>query len=382
MLDVTVVGIGNAGNQIAALAQQKLNITTIAINSSDKDLETIPETVIKRVISNPEGSEKGAGKDRTKAKSYLKSSIMNIMDEEIRDRISSMDVVFVVSSTGGGTGSGAAPIVAELLTSMFPDVITIVVGILPVNQEALSAHVNTLQYLDEIFTQVTDLKYMLYDNDKYSNIASYRMMQKINEEIVKDIDVLRCTYNYTTPFDSIDSADMKRVLSFKGRLMVARLDEIKERDVDNKSIAQLLLGAIKNNAHAELNRDKKITSSGVIANLSESMVEDFDNHVPEICDYMGSPVHDFTHTCVTGDRKMPNRVFYIASGLSKPDDKISIISDRVNEIEEKQKIEEDENAIDTIDVARLVNTVASKDVKKENEKQDVDLAALFNKFGV
>ena len=34
MLEVGIIGIGNAGNQVASLAKEKLNIPVIAINSS------------------------------------------------------------------------------------------------------------------------------------------------------------------------------------------------------------------------------------------------------------------------------------------------------------------------------------------------------------
>ena len=68
MLKVSVVGIGNAGSQVAALAQEKLGIEVLAINSSEKDLETIPQSVPHILI----GDTKGAGKERGAAKKFLK----------------------------------------------------------------------------------------------------------------------------------------------------------------------------------------------------------------------------------------------------------------------------------------------------------------------
>ena len=115
-----------------------------------------------------------------------------------------LDVVFIVSSTGGGTGSGTAPLMADIIGKTFADVKTILVGVLPVNNEALSAHSNTLEYLEELYGKLSNQTYMLYDNDKLADIPSYKMMEQVNLEIVKDIDVLRCQYNLTTRFDSID----------------------------------------------------------------------------------------------------------------------------------------------------------------------------------
>jgi cell division GTPase FtsZ len=230
MLNVGIIGLGNTGNQVASLAQKELKIPVMAINSSEKDLETIPADVPKRIISSSKGHTKGAGKDRNLAKSYLKDSIMEFLtEEEVKNFLKPLEVVFIVSSTGGGTGSGTAPIMANIIRDAVENIKVILVGVLPVNNEALSAHVNTLEYLNELYTILEDQTYMLYDNDRFSDLPSWQMMEKVNSEIVKDINVIRCTYNYTTKFDSIDEQDMLRLVSFPGRITVARLENITER---------------------------------------------------------------------------------------------------------------------------------------------------------
>ena len=116
MLNVGIIGLGNTGNQVASLAQKELKIPVMAINSSEKDLETIPADVPKRIISSSKGHTKGAGKDRNLAKSYLKDSIMEFLtEEEVKNFLKPLEVVFIVSSTGGGTGSGTAPIMANII---------------------------------------------------------------------------------------------------------------------------------------------------------------------------------------------------------------------------------------------------------------------------
>ena len=85
MLKVGIIGLGNTGNQVAALAMKELNIPVMAINSSEKDLETIPEGVPKTLIKSADGLSQGAGKNRALAKSYLKDSIMTFLSsKEIR----------------------------------------------------------------------------------------------------------------------------------------------------------------------------------------------------------------------------------------------------------------------------------------------------------
>jgi cell division GTPase FtsZ len=381
MLKVGIVGIGNTGNQVASLAQDRLKIPVLAINSSEKDLETVPSSVPKKLISSADGLSQGAGKNRALAKSYLKDSIMSFLSsEDVQTFINDLDVLFIVSSTGGGTGSGTAPLMANIIQSTFVDVKVILIGVLPVNSEALSAHVNTLEYLNELYSQLTNQTYMLYDNDRLASLPSYQMMEKVNEEIVSDIDVIRCTYNMTTRFDSIDEQDMMRLISFPGRIVVARLQKIAEKDLDSVSIEDKLIDVIKKNCHVEAQRDKKVTASGIITNLSSTISETFDNHVPKVREFIGDPIHDFNHIYINEDRKLPNNVFLILSGLTPVNDKIHKISDRVDEIQEKQKALEEENALNEIELSKLSGTVASKDTKSSDNVSAVDLKSIFDKF--
>ena len=383
MLNVGVIGLGNTGNQIAALAAEELKIPAMAINSSEKDLETIANKIPKILISDTEGSSKGAGKNRALAKTYLKDSILSIISkEDVQKFISELNVLFLVSSTGGGTGSGTALLMANILSSMFVDTHVIVVGILPVMSEALSAHVNSLEYLNELYSNLENQTYMLYDNDSLYNIPSYKMMDTINREVVKDIDVLRCAFNYTTKYDSIDEQDMKRLISFPGRIMVTRLEDLKERDLDKSSIEDLLISKIKNTNHVELQRDRKVTATGIIVNLSEQVFSDFDNHIPAVREFIGDPDHDFNHLAINDDRKMPNNVFLIMSGMSQVNDRIQKISDRIEEIEQKQKIREEESQLDTLGINELSQKISAKDAKKTVDVKQVDLSNIFSKFGI
>ena len=381
MLNVGIIGIGNTGNQIAALGQKELKIPVLAINSSTKDLETVPDGVPSILLKNGTEAAQGAGKDRSLAKKYLKNTIADMLQTtEVTDFIRSLDILFIISSTGGGTGSGTAPVLTSIVNNMFSKVKTILIGVLPVMSEALSAQVNTVQYLNELYTSLPSQTYMLYDNDNLSSLPSYQIMEKVNSEVIKDIDVLRCKYNYTTRYDSIDEEDMKRLTSFSGRTAVSRLEDVKEKDCEIKSLEEMLISNIKSNAHVESQRDNKITATGIITNLSETVSRDFDNHIPKVRDFVGVPIHDFNHIYINEDRKMPNNVFLILSGLTPVNDKIVKINDRIDEIQEKQKIAEEENAIAAMNVEGLTESVTKNDTTKEKQG-NVDIDNLFAQFG-
>lgn len=379
MLNIGIIGIGNTGNQIAKLGHEELACPALAINSSEKDLETIGDTIPKILISDKEGLSKGAGKDRALAKKYLKESIMKMMgDEALQATMDGLDIVFVVSSTGGGTGSGTAPLLANIISETYADTKCILVGVLPVNNEALSAHVNSLEYLNELYNVLDQQTYMLYDNDRLADMPNYQILDTINKEIVSDFKVLRCDYNYVTKYDSIDDRDMMRLISFPGRLVVARVENFKEKDIDSKDIEDLIIEKIKTSAHADVQRDKKIVASGVIVDLNETLITKFDNNVPKVRQFIGDPIHAFNHISVNSDRKLPNNVFYIMSGLSPVNSRMAIISDRIEEIEEAQKaITNDDDVLTSIDLDSLSSVTEDKE---KDVKDEVHLKDIFNKF--
>jgi hypothetical protein len=219
---------------------------------------------------------------------------------------------------------------------------------------------------------------MLYDNDRLADMPNYQILDTINKEIVSDFKVLRCDYNYVTKYDSIDDRDMMRLISFPGRLVVARVENFKEKDIDSKDIEDLIIEKIKTSAHADVQRDKKILASGVIVDLNETLITKFDNNVPKVRQFIGDPIHAFNHISVNSDRKLPNNVFYIMSGLSPVNSRMAIISDRIEEIEEAQKaITNDDDVLTSIDLDSLSSVTEDKE---KDVKDEVHLKDIFNKF--
>jgi len=385
MLKVGFIGVGNTGNQIAALCQENLEIPVIAINSSEKDLDTIPEGIKRFLITDEKGDSQGAGKNRTLAKSYLKDSIMNLMqDKDMNDFCSGLEVVFICGSTGGGTGSGVTPLLLTALSQVYVDTLFILIGIGPVESEALTAQVNTLEYLKELYNNMPNVHYMLYDNDNFSNMASYKMMEHVNHEVVEDIKVLMGYYNRPTKFDSIDTEDGLRLISAPRRIVVARVEDVKEKDLDQASLEERMIKAIKTNAHMELQRDQKVMATGLIINLSEQFLDEFNTHIPRVHELIGEPVNEYLHIVINDDRKQPNSIYLIMTGLSPVNDKILKVTERIEEIEERQRIQEEESALDDQKIGVLGKMVRSNTTRdnKSGEVTEVNLEALFKDFGV
>ena len=74
--------------------------------------------------------------------------------------------------------------------------------------------------------------------------------------------------------------------------------------------------------------------------------------------------------------------FLIIVGLSVVNDRITKISDRIEEIEQKQKTREEENSLNDLGVSELSQKVSSKDKSKKPTASNVDIAGIFSKFGI
>ena len=105
-----VVGVGGAGgNAINDMIES--NITTvefIAINTDQQDLDR-SKAATKVLL----GRGMGAGADPEKGRIAAKES-----EEKIKEVLEGTDMLFITAGMGGGTGTGASPIIAEVAKAM------------------------------------------------------------------------------------------------------------------------------------------------------------------------------------------------------------------------------------------------------------------------
>lgn len=371
MLKICTIGIGNAGNQIADLAMSKYQIPGIAINSSQKDLisvNNIPKIVI--------GDQKGAGKSREEAKRFIKMHIKDLLDQEkFINHIEASDIVFIISSIGGGTGSGMSPIMTDILSRRFSDKKFVLIEVYPPLAESVAAQQNSLDYLKEVRSFLPNAVYMAYDNNRRSGMPTPEMMKSVNEEIVEHLIVFRGDYLYPTPFNSIDEKDTLRFISTPGRMAVYMLDDIKEKDFDDKSLEDAMINIIKNtSSNVELDRDKIVKRLGVITNLNTTLNKLFNANLSKIKDLIGEPVESYEHAYISANDE-PNRVILVLSGLSIPDDRLNKIIQRIDEgLNELSKTKES-SILDSMDTDTIRDLRGS-----EKSSNELNLDELFDKY--
>ena len=105
---ISFVAVGQAAGNIGKLFEQK-GYAVIYVNTSQEDLDTLEKAKFKYHI--PQGE--GCNKDRRKAKQLVIDDFDNIA-AEIESKVKA-DMIFVIFASGGGTGSGAGPMLIDLL---------------------------------------------------------------------------------------------------------------------------------------------------------------------------------------------------------------------------------------------------------------------------
>ena len=375
MIRLGLIGIGNCGNQVVSLAKETKDIPGIAINTSDKDLENVKNLTVFKI-----GSSKGAGKSRDKAKAYVKQMMKQLLSQEkFKSHIDENDVVAVVASTGGGTGSGISVMLTHLLSTMYVDKRFILVHVLPSLKESLAAQQNTIEYLKEMNN--FNATYMSYDNGCKDGLPSNIMMKQMNEEIVEDLSVIRGDYLLSTPFTSIDEEDLTKILEVPGRLVVHRVYDIKEKDIDKVGIEDMLIQKLTDTTYStELHKDNRVMKMGVILNVTEKLSNKIDTNFTEFKNQIGNPIEGFEHVAIIEpSMNLKNRAIVISSGLSLPEDRIEKINERIQEIlDEIEKQKQVNSILDSIETDKIKGLRGIRN--DSNGPDEIDIDDFLSKY--
>ncbi len=109
-LKQAVIGVGGAGGNIAVhLFRQELPRTEIlSVNTDAQALASLPMSNC-LILGEESTRGLGSGGDPERGRQAAEESL-----EKLRERLDGCDLIFVVAGMGGGTGTGAAPVIARL----------------------------------------------------------------------------------------------------------------------------------------------------------------------------------------------------------------------------------------------------------------------------
>lgn len=282
---IRVVGIGGGGGNTVT-RMKEVNIVgaeTIAVNTDAQDLlhtAADKKILIGRKITRGLGS----GSDPSIGEASAKESI-----EELTEMLADSDLLFITCGMGGGTGTGASPIIAEI--GKESNALTIGIVTLPFTVEGKVRMRNALEGLARL-QEVTDT-IIVIPNDKILEIApdlpvnaAFKVADEVLTNAVKGITEL-----ITKPgLINLDFADLRTILKKGGAAMIG-LGESQTNDasdaraleaIENALTSPLLDVDIRNAKRALINvvggSDMTLREAEMIVETVSSKIDD-DAHI-------------------------------------------------------------------------------------------------------
>lgn len=212
---IKVVGAGGAGNNTINRISE-VGVTgaeIIAINTDAQDL--LYTTADKKLLIGREITKGlGAGSVPKVGEEAAKES-----EREIKEALAGGDMVFITCGLGGGTGTGSAPIIAEIAKKS--GALTVGIVTIPFGMEGQRRYDNALYGLERLESMVDTL--IVIPNDKLLELApdlplqtAFRVADEILTNAVKGIAELVTKAGLI----NLDFADIKTVMNDGGVALI------------------------------------------------------------------------------------------------------------------------------------------------------------------
>ena len=202
-------GGGNALNHIIECGLE--GVEFIAANTDNKALNV---NKAKRKIRLGEKLTRGlgAGANPQVGMDAAKESL-----DEIKEAIKGADMLFVTAGMGGGTGTGAAPVIAEVARDM--NILVVAIVTLPFSFEMQKRFQTAQEGISRLRDNVDAL--LVVENDKLLGLVNHEKLLLVDAYKLVDDVLLYAVQGVTdliikTGFVNLDFADIKTVMSNAG----------------------------------------------------------------------------------------------------------------------------------------------------------------------
>lgn len=224
---IKVVGVGGGGNNSLS-RMREIGIKggeLIAINTDAQDL--LYTNADKKILIGKELTQgMGAGSNPKVGEEAAKESA-----SEIKKKLEGSDMIFITCGLGGGTGTGAAPVVSQIAKKQ--GALTIGVVTLPFTIEGQKRIENAMDGLERMERMVDTL--IVIPNDKLLELAPDLPLHtafKISDEILTNAVKGTTELVTTSGLVNLDFADIKAVMVNGGVSLIG----LGESDSENRAI--------------------------------------------------------------------------------------------------------------------------------------------------
>ncbi len=209
---IKVIGVGGAGNNVVnrMVKSNVKGVDFIAVNTDRQALE-ISSATYKIQIGEKLTGGKGAGSDPDMGRKSAEES-----RAQISKSLEGTDMVFITAGMGGGTGTGAAPIVADIAKEM--GILTVAVVTKPFHFEGTRRMTQAEMGIAELRTKVDSLviipnERLRYATDQKLTFANaFEIADDVLRQAVQSVSDLITN----TGFINLDFADVTAVMKDAG----------------------------------------------------------------------------------------------------------------------------------------------------------------------
>ena len=327
MLDLVLFGVGAAGNKAAIEALESRIIAednVKLINTTVKDIpdkyKNDPNKIIK--FSSMLG---GCGKEPIKGRKAMFQAIKN-RDIDFSTLISvNTKAVVLVTSTEGGTGCGATPVIANYFTAL--NIPVHVFAFIGFQDETIGVG-NSLKFFKDLPDGIT---LHTISNSKFLDFTKNyaKAEQAANEEFVNQLEILMGSKMIPSN-QNIDDTDHYKVLTTPGYMDIRHVDLTGSKNVELTN--QAIIDSFESMSCLEYNNTgcKRLA---VIINASPKTQEVIDNGFSVIRRYVGESPETYRH--IQNDEETGEYMDIIIGGLPYPEECIKDINKKYNSLKDR-----------------------------------------------
>ena len=212
VVNIRVIGVGGAGNNVVNRMVNAGNkdIDYVAINT-DKQALNISSATSKIQIGEKLTHGQGAGSNPDVGRKSAEES-----RNQIAKALEDTDMVFITAGMGGGTGTGAAPVVAEIAKEM--EILTVAVVTKPFGFEgprrmrSAEAGIKELEGKVDSLVIIPNDRLKFATDQKISMVNAFEIADDVLRQAVQSIsDLIR-----DTGFINLDFADVTAIMKDAG----------------------------------------------------------------------------------------------------------------------------------------------------------------------
>ena len=351
---IKVVGVGGCGNNAVDYMIER-NIHGVDFISVNTDLQSLKKSQANNIVQIGLHLTKGLGSG-ARPDSGKQAAIED--KEKLKDAIKDADMLFITAGMGGGTGTGAAPVIAEIAKEL--GILTVAVVTKPFSFEGKRNQIAE-EGLKELRNYVDSL--IVIPNEKLMNVLGadvtfINAFSAANEVLYNSVSGISDIINHTGLIN-VDFSDVKTVMAEMGSAIIG--SGVFEGDNRAVKAAQLAI-----NSPLLENIELK-NAKGILVNISASSSFKMKEYIDVMNEVKSITANDAT--VIVGnviDDELENKikVTIVATGLD---------DNYISEIKDQAPLSDDE----VIDHDRSFDDANTSNVIEKPASNESDFSNVF-----